>query len=57
MSEFLYMGSYGLYVWTSYGLALLILVINIWGPSRKHQKNVQSAQDFQHLNENGSDDT
>jgi len=32
MSEFLHMGGYGFYVWTSYGIALLILVANVLSP-------------------------
>lgn len=30
--EFLYMGGYGFYVWTSYGLTLVVLVANIVVP-------------------------
>ncbi|MEN8216984.1 MAG: heme exporter protein CcmD [Pseudomonadota bacterium] len=29
MSEFFHMGGYAFYVWTSYGLALILLVANI----------------------------
>jgi heme exporter protein D len=29
MNEFFQMGGYAFYVWTSYGLALLVLLINI----------------------------
>ena len=29
MHDFFAMGGYGFYVWTSYGLTLLILVLNI----------------------------
>jgi heme exporter protein D len=29
MSEFFHMGGYAFYVWTSYGLALIVLVANI----------------------------
>lgn len=29
LSEFLTMGGYGLYVWSSYGLFLLFLIVNI----------------------------
>jgi len=32
MSEFFHMGGYGFYVWTSYGIALLILVANVLSP-------------------------
>ncbi len=32
MSEFFYMGGYAFYVWMSYGLALVVLVINLMIP-------------------------
>ncbi len=30
MSEFFSMGGYASYVWTSYGLSLVVIVINVW---------------------------
>lgn len=38
LTEFLHMGGYAFYVWTSYGLALLILLINIVVPLRQRRK-------------------
>ncbi|MEQ1558645.1 MAG: heme exporter protein CcmD [Methyloglobulus sp.] len=32
IQEFLYMGGYGFYVWTSYGLTLIVLIANIVVP-------------------------
>jgi len=32
MNEFFHMGGYGFYVWTSYGLALLVLLANLLSP-------------------------
>ena len=32
MSEFFHMGGYAFYVWTSYGLALLVLLVNFLIP-------------------------
>jgi len=29
LQEFLYMGGYGFYVWTSYGIATIIFIANI----------------------------
>ena len=29
MTEFLEMGGYGLYVWSAYGLSLLVLILNV----------------------------
>jgi len=37
-SEFLDMGGYGIYVWSSYGLALIVLAINVIGPLQLHRK-------------------
>ena len=38
LSEFLHMGGYAFYVWSSYGIALLILLINIIAPLRQRRK-------------------
>ena len=37
-SEFLDMGGYGFYVWSSYGIALVILAVNVIGPLQLHRK-------------------
>ena len=37
MSEFLHMGGYAFYVWTSYGLAFAILVFNLLVPWRRER--------------------
>jgi heme exporter protein D len=38
LNEFLHMGGYGFYVWTSYGIALLVLLVNIILPARQRTK-------------------
>lgn len=38
LSEFLHMGGYAFYVWTSYGIALLILLANIIAPALHRRK-------------------
>jgi heme exporter protein D len=38
LNEFLNMGGYAFYVWTSYGLALLVLLINVILPLRQRKK-------------------
>jgi heme exporter protein D len=38
LTEFLHMGGYAFYVWTSYGIALLILLVNIVLPLRQRRK-------------------
>ena len=35
MSEFLHMGGYAFFVWTSYGVATIILIANIIAPMRR----------------------
>jgi len=38
LNEFLNMGGYAFYVWTSYGLALAVLLINVILPLRQRRK-------------------
>jgi heme exporter protein D len=38
LNEFFHMGGYGFYVWTSYGIALFVLLLNIILPARQHRK-------------------
>ena len=40
MKEFFYMGGYGFYVWTAYGLSLLVLLLNIVA-ARKRNRQVR----------------
>ncbi len=40
MSEFLHMGGYAVYVWSSYVLALAVVVINLWWPLQ-HERAVR----------------
>ena len=56
MSEFLNMGGYAFYVWTSYAFAMVILLVNIINPRRKHKNNLLKARDFQLFNKVSSND-
>jgi heme exporter protein D len=38
LGEFLAMGGYGTYVWTSYALSLAVLVANLWLPWRRERR-------------------
>jgi heme exporter protein D len=38
LTEFLHMGGYAFYVWTSYGIALVVLVANAWIPMHQRRK-------------------
>ena len=39
MMEFLRMGGYGAYVWSAYGITLMVLIINIWWTYRFYKKS------------------
>ncbi len=38
LNEFLHMGGYAFYVWTSYGIALVVLLANMIAPLRQRKK-------------------
>ena len=38
LTEFFHMGGYAFYVWTSYGIALVVLVANVLGPILQRRK-------------------
>ena len=38
LDEFFHMGGYAFYVWTSYGIALLVLLVNVVTPLRQRRK-------------------
>jgi heme exporter protein D len=38
LTEFLHMGGYAFYVWTSYGIALIVLLANLLLPIRQRRK-------------------
>lgn len=40
-SEFIAMGNHGLYVWTSYGISLAILVLNVALPMLARRRYLQ----------------
>lgn len=63
LTEFLHMGGYAFYVWTSYGLALVVLIANLVAPmrhrsklladfARKHRRERKSAELAEENNEN-----
>lgn len=41
LSEFFNMGGYAVFVWSSYGLALVVLVLNWWLPYQQHKQNLK----------------
>lgn len=44
LSEFLNMGGYATFVWSSYGLTLIVLVINWWLPYQQHKQNLKKLK-------------
>lgn len=40
-SDFLAMGRHGLFVWSAYGLCLLVLVVNVAGPLLARRRYLQ----------------
>ena len=38
LNDFLHMGGYGFYVWTSYGISLVVLLANVILPARQRKK-------------------
>jgi len=44
LSEFFDMGGYATFVWSSYALAMAVLVLNVWLPWRQHQQNVRKLK-------------
>jgi len=38
LNEFLHMGGYAFYVWSSYGLAMIVLLLNVILPLRQRKK-------------------
>lgn len=41
MSEFFNMGGYAVFVWSSYGLTLVVLVLNWFLPYQQHKQNLR----------------
>ncbi|GAB3468628.1 heme exporter protein CcmD [Azotobacter salinestris] len=40
-AEFVAMGNHGLYVWSAYGISLVVLVINVAGPLLARRRYLQ----------------
>ncbi|MFQ5760651.1 MAG: heme exporter protein CcmD [Acidiferrobacterales bacterium] len=45
-SEFISMGGYGVYVWSAYGFAIVILVINVIIPMRRRSVVLRTLRQF-----------
>jgi len=45
-SEFFAMGGYAAYVWTSYGLAAVVLVLNVLVPLRQRKRALMKLREY-----------
>ena len=45
MMEFVNMGGYGAYIWSAYGITLMVLVFNIWWAYRVHGKSLKKLNE------------
>ena len=44
MSEFLAMGGYAPFVWTAYGITLVVMVLNAWAARRRHAQALNKVR-------------
>lgn len=44
LSEFFHMGGYATFVWSSYTLTLVVLVLNWWLPRQQHRQNLKKLK-------------
>jgi len=54
-SQYLAMGGYGLYVWTSYATAALVLVYNLLSARRRTRQVRKQLQELARLNRAGNE--
>jgi len=54
-SQYLAMGGYGLYVWTSYAVAALVLVYNLLSARRRTRQVRKQLQELARLNRAGNE--
>jgi heme exporter protein D len=52
IQEFLYMGGYALYVWSSYGLCFFVLVLNAFIPLWREKKFFRTNTRIKYTNVN-----
>ncbi len=49
LAEFLHMGGYGFYVWSSYALTLVVLAANLISALRRHRRLLRDLREQQSL--------
>lgn len=55
MSEFLHMGGYAAYVWPSFALGTIVMLVNILSPLARHRKALRKAADYHENNQPDED--
>jgi heme exporter protein D len=55
-SEFFAMGGYGFYVWGSYGIAALILILNLYIPQQRRKTVRRLLREFLRLKRSSQPD-
>ena len=51
IGEFLAMGGYAVYVWTSYAIALVVLLLNVIIPRRRERELIRKLNRLKQRNE------
>jgi len=44
ISEYFAMGGHGSYVWSAYGITLLVLLLSGWAASQRHRRALREAR-------------
>lgn len=44
MQDFFHMGGYAIYVWPSYGITLLVMLLTWWSARRRHAMALKRAK-------------
>lgn len=44
LSEFFSMGGYATFVWSSYALTFIVLLLNWWLPRQQHKQNLKKLK-------------
>ena len=42
IAEFIQMGGYAGFVWSAYLIAIVVLVVNLWLPNRRHRQQLMT---------------
>jgi len=50
LAEFISMGGYGFYVWASFGMTALLIVIEVLYLKRQHTINIQRIRRLKNMN-------